>query len=199
MKTPWPVKKLGREHKTKEAMHFLMRDILSCFPTRVEDNLISRLNQHSISKEATKQIFKDEIQNEKSQFRVLAGALILQNSFLRQLPEACDELIDIVPELKYCFYDDQRKTIKKLSAQAISRLFLALYYEYLFLPGKEEGDYIAKFKEYFSRGDIVRVMKSVGIGLHYIFEGQGLKLGFGDEASRRIGAILDEFYSSEGK
>ena len=83
MKNNWPVKKLEKERKTKEAMYFLMKDILSCFPNSVEDNLVKSLNQHSISKEITRRIFKDETQEEKPKFRILAGVLILQNDFLR--------------------------------------------------------------------------------------------------------------------
>lgn len=192
----WPTKKLGEDER--DAIYFLMKDILSCFPDSVESNLISALNQHLISKEATRQILKDEIQKKEPQFRILAGTLTLQNNFLRQFPRvAFYEVIDIVRELKYCFYTDQRKTIKKLSAQVILRLFLTLYFEFFILPTrrKEGRVYVNKFKKFFFREDIVKIINTTNIYPRFIFEQYGIDLGVGDEIQKRIKNTLDKFYS----
>lgn len=194
--TPWPTKKL--EKYKKDAAYFLMRDILSCFPDNVGNNLVGALNQHLISKEATRQILKEEIQNGKPQFRILAGALILQNNFLRQFSRAAFyEVIDIVQELKYCFYKDSRKIVKRLSAQVILRLFLTLYFEFLILPlRKKKGKaYINRFREFFSKEDMLKIINTEGVYPRFIFEQHGVDLGIGHEIQKRIENTLNKFYS----
>lgn len=198
--TNWPIKKIGEDRKG--AVYFLIRDILSCFPDDIENNLVYTLNQHLISKEATRQILKDEIQEKKPQFRILAGTLIVQNAFLRQLPRAAFyEVIEVVDALKYCFQNDSRKTIKRLSAQTILRLFLALYFEFIITPlrRKEGTVYIKKFKKFFTKKDIIKIMNTESIYPRFIFEQQGINLGIGDEVNIKLNNILDEFYLAENK
>ncbi len=113
----------------KNSTYFLIRDILSCFPTTVERNLTSVLNAHHVFKKSTRQIFVEEVKSRRPAYRILCGALIMQNTFLRQYPQiAFYEVSDIIPELKYCFFKDKRKTIKRLSAETILRLFVTLYF-----------------------------------------------------------------------
>jgi len=197
VQTIWPTKKLG-EHKKKDAVYFLLRDILSCFPTSVESNLISALNQHLISKELTRQIFKEEVQKKSPSFRILAGALTLQKFFLIQLPRAAFyEVIDVVPELRHCLYNDPRKTIRGLSAEVILRLFIILHFEFRILPGKGDQSYIEQFKEHFSKDDMKNILNAheMCVPVRFIFERHGIDLGVGDEIQKRIENTLNEFYS----
>lgn len=193
-----PVKNL--REKKRDSVYYLMQDILSCFPDNFESNFLSAANHHFVAKEATKQILVDEIKQEKPRFRILAGVLILQNAFLRQMQRvALYEVIDIVSVLKFCFYRTSFKTIKRLSAQVVLRLFCTLYFEYIIMPRrKKEGKpFISRFKEYFSANDIIDVMNTGGVFPRFIFESHGIELGFGKEANTRLKEILGKFYLEE--
>jgi len=194
--TDWPTKKF-QENK-RDNVYYLMRDLLSCFPNKFKSNFLDVVNHHFIAKKATRQVLMDEIKNAKPQFRILAGALILQNAFLLQMPRiAVYEVIDIVEALKYCFRDSPFKTIERLSAQVILRLFATLYFEYIILPRrKKEGKTLFnKFKRYFSKNDIIDAMNTDGVFPRFIFENHGIELGFGKEVNIRLKEILDKFYS----
>ncbi len=188
------------KQKKKDNFYYFMRDILSCFPDNFGGNFIGIANSHLIAKETTRQILADEVKQKKPNFRILAGGLILQNAFLRQLSRAAIyEVIEVVPELKYCYLNDPRKTIKKLAAQTMLRLFVTLYFEYVIMPGrKEEGKvYINKFKEYFSENNITDAMNMDGVFANFIFEQHGIELSFGEEANKRLGEMLSKFYNKK--
>jgi hypothetical protein len=142
----------------KDNFYYLMRDILSCFPNKFENNFLGIINQHYIAKETTRKILMEEIEMENPSFKILSGGLILQNVYLRQIPEvALYEAINILPVLNYCYRIDKRTTIKRHSSDIILRLFTGLYYEFIFLPLntiKEEIDYINRFKKVFSKEDV---------------------------------------------
>jgi len=184
--------------KKKDNFYYFMKDVLACFPNKFGGNFIGMANHHFIVKEATRQILSEEIKQKKPQFRILAGALILQNNFLWQMPRvALYEVIDIASELKHCFYKDSRKTIKNLSALTIIRLFVTLYYEYVIMPGrKEEGkEFLNKFKNIFSKEDIIKIISIMdSFRIIYIFEQQGIDLKFGKEANKRLIEVIEKFY-----
>lgn len=193
--TNWPTKKLGE--RKRDNVYYLMRDILSCFPDNFESHFLGVVNHHLIAKEAIRQILMDEIKQKKPRFRILAGALILQNAFLRQMQRiAIYEVIDVVAALKYCFRSSPFKTIKKLGAQVTLRLFATLYFEYIIMPGRKEvgNTYLDQFKEHFSQDDMIDIINTKGVFPRFIFERHGIELGFGDEANTRLGEILNKFY-----
>src|SRR3989344_281606 len=147
----------------KNNLYYLVEDILNCFSATTDPSLISALSRHLISKEAVKSVLKEEIQSKKPRFSVIRGSLMVQNNFLRQFSQnAFYEVIDILDELKYCLEKDKRKTIKRLSSQVILRLFTTLYFEFRMLPmhHKEDEEYIDKFKKYFSKEQILEIMKT---------------------------------------
>lgn len=192
----------------KTNFYYLMRDILSCFPDNIGGNLINTLNNHFISQESAKRIFKEEVTNKKPNFRILSGILILQNAALRQIPRAAFyEVIDVLEELKYCFEKDSRKTIKNLSRQTILRLFATLYFEFVMLPlrREEENIYINKFKKKFTKEDMLKIMldfvKRDRFFLHFIFKEHNIEMKIDDENKMaiRVTDILEKFYLAEGK
>jgi hypothetical protein len=199
MKNNWSPKKI----KEKDPTYFLIEDILSCFPDNVKENLISVLNRHRISKEFAGRIFKAETKNKKPNFHILAGVLILQNDHLRRSPSsAFYEAIEVIPELKYCFKNDSRKTIKRLSAQTILRLFAILYLEFVIMPGREGGGrkYIDRFKEFFTKEDMREIINRDMFYTQLIFQRLGIiDLGVGINLTVRLKDILNEFYYSDGK
>jgi hypothetical protein len=194
--TNWPTKKLGEEKR--DNFYYLMEDILSCFPDRFEDHFLGIINHHLIAKEATRQILVNEIKQKKPRFRILAGALILQNSFLHQMQRiAMYEVIDTVPALKFCFRSLPYKTIKKLSAEAILRLFCTLYLECVLIPGRkaERGQFISQFRRFLTVKDIIDAMNTDRIVPNFIFERHGINLGYGKEADNKLSKILEEFFT----
>lgn len=192
----------------KTNFYYLMRDILSCFPNNIGDNLINTLNNHFISQESAKMIFKEEVTNKKPNFRILSGILILQNAALRQIPRAAFyEVIDVLEELKYCFEKDSRKTIKNLSKQTILRLFATLYFEFVMLPlRREEGNiYIHKFQKTVTKEDMLKIMldfvKRDRFLLHFIFKEHNIEMKIDDENEMaiRVTDLLEKFYPAEEK
>lgn len=184
----------------KDTVYYLMRDILSCFPNKFKRNFLSIINYHLIAKEAVQHILKNEIKEEKPSFRIIAGALILQNSFLYQMDRvAFYEIIDIVEELNYCFKKDPRKTIKGLSGQIILRLFATLYSEYIALNRAEEGKkFLNLFKAQFSQKDIIKIFNSISTPtLRFILEKHNVGLSSNERMYKRLKEILDKFYSTE--
>ena len=192
----WPIRKL--EEDKRDNFYYLMEDILSCFPDRFEDRFLGIINDHLIAKEATRQILMNEIKQKKPRFRILAGALILQNSFLRQMQRiAMYEVIEIVPALKFCFRSVPYKTIKKLSAEAILRLFCTLYLECVLVPGRkaECGQFVSQFRRFLTVKDIIDAMNTDGIFPNFIFERHGINLGYGKEADNKLSMILKDFFT----
>lgn len=184
---------------SKNNTYFLVKDILNSFPYKVERNLISSLNNHHIFKKTTREILQEEVKNKKPNFNLLCGALIMQNAFLSKHPQvAFYEIIYVVSELKFCYFKDKRKTIKRLSGESILRLFVSLYFEFCMLPHKERSlSSVEKFKKYFSRDDIESVINNQNIffPVRFIFERHGIDLGIREEPKRRIVKILDDFYN----
>jgi hypothetical protein len=199
MVTNWPTTKFTKKSNWKNGdIYYLMKDILFCFPDTVENNLVGALNQHLIAKTTIQQIFKNEVREKKPQFRILAGALILQNNFLRSLPSsAFYETMDIVPEIKYCFSDSKTITLRRLSAQTILRLFISLYLEYCIIQTQNKIGlkYRNKFKKYFSKEDMKIIINTDGFLPKLIMRSYGIELGVGEEINSKIDSILDNFYS----
>ena len=192
-----PQVKKSRENK-KDSFYYLMRDILSCFPDKFEQNFLGIINHHLIAKKATRRILMDEIKMPKPKYRILAGALILQNAFLRQMQRvALYEVIDVIVALKYCFSNSPFKTGKKLSAQTILRLFATLYFEYIVMPlrQKEGKSYLDKFKKYFSKNDMINVINANDFLSRFIFENHGVEIGYGEERNSKLKEILSKFYT----
>jgi hypothetical protein len=186
------------ENINHSSLYYLLRDVLrECFSSNQEINLASTFNRHLISKVEIRNIFRDEVKQKKPNFRILQSCLIILNNHLRILPNsAYYEVIENLLELQYCFKKDKRKIIKRLSAQTILRLFTNIYYEVIFMPlsHPEDKEYIEKFKEYFSRIDILQVIKITDFYTRLIFEEHGLDIGFGKEKDVKINKILDKFY-----
>ncbi len=196
MKNNWQTKKL-REDK-RDNFYYLMRDILSCFPDKFERNFLGVINHHLIAKEATRQVLMDEIKMPKPNYRILAGSLILQNAFLRQMQRvALYEVIDVLAALRYCFFNSTFKTVKKISAQVILRLFAVLYFEYIVMPlrHKEGKSYLDKFRKYFSKNDMINVINTNDFLSRFIFENHGLEIGYGEERNTKLKEILNKFYT----
>jgi len=182
----------------RDNFYYLMRDILSCFPDKFERNFLSVINHHLIAKEATRQILMDEVKVSKPNYRILAGSLILQNAFLRQMQRvALYEVIDVVPALKYCFCDSSFKTVKRISAQVILRLFVTLYFEYIVMPlkRKEGKSYLDKFKKYFSKNDMINVINANDFHSRCIFDNHGVEIGYGEERNPKLKEILNKYYT----
>jgi len=130
-------------------------------------------------------------------FQIIMGALILQNDFLRQTPQiAFYEVIEIVNELKYCFYKDKRKTIRSLSAQIILRLFATLYLEFRLLPSSNKSNegYLDQFIKSFSKQDILDIFYTNGFEGRLIFQSHGIDLGSLNEINTKLTTILHKFY-----
>ncbi len=181
----------------RDAVYYLIRDLLDSFSAVTGRSLVSVLNRHFISKEAIRLAFKDEVNIKEPQYSILRGVLIVQNNFLRQFPQsAFYEVIDILPELKYCLKKDTRKTIRKLSAQVILRLFASIYFELRMLPmyHKEDEIYIKKFSSYFSKKDMIEIMNNDEFLTRFIFEQGMISLGTMEEMRIKIHAILNKFY-----
>ncbi len=197
------MKNKGQTERLKEEkrdnVYYLMRDILSCFPDKFERNFLGVINHHLIAKEATRQVLMDEIKGPKPNYRVLAGSLILQNAFLRQMQRvALYEVIDILAALRFCFLNSSFKTVKKISAQVILRLFSTLYFEYIIMPlrRKEGKSYLNEFKKYFSKNDMIAVISANDFLSRFIFENHGVEIGYGEERDTRLKEVLNKFYAS---
>jgi len=183
-------------HK-KDNLYYLMKAILSCFPNNFEENFLSVINQHLIAKEYSRQILNNEVVSKKPRYKTLCGALILQNTFLSQLPSsAFYEVVEVMPAINFCFRSKKWKTINKLSSEVIFRLFITLYFEFFLLPlnVKFGKMYINKFKKYIARGDIVSIVKSAPFFYRIIAERQGVDLGFREEMVKNLNRILTQFY-----
>ncbi|KKT58106.1 MAG: hypothetical protein UW51_C0006G0193 [Candidatus Amesbacteria bacterium GW2011_GWA1_44_24] len=198
------MKNKGQTERLKEEkrdnVYYLMRDILSCFPDKFEQNFLGVINHHLIAKEATRQVLMDEIKMPRPKYRILAGALIFQNAFLQQMQRvALYEVIDVVAALKYCFSNSSFKTVKRLSAQVILRLFATLYFEYIIMPLRNEGEksYLDEFRRYFSRTDIIDVIKVNDFYSRLIFERHGIEIGYGEEKNTKLKEILNKFYTQD--
>lgn len=189
------------EKSRKDNLYYLMSDILSCFPDNFKSRFLNIINNHFIAKEATRQILMDEIKKPKPKFRILAGALILQNSSLRQTQGAAlHEVISTVGALKFCFSKSPYKTVKKLSVQVILRLFATLYIEYIIMPvRKEEGEiFLGQFKKHFSRNDTLEAMNTERLLTRFIFEDHGIAISYdNNEKETKLTEILDKFYTEE--
>lgn len=180
----------------KNAIYYLVKDLLNAFPATTDSSVISTLNQHLISKEAIRLVFKDEVKEKKPQFTILRTILIVQDNFLRQFPQgALYEVTEILNELEYCYKKDSRKTIKKLSSQVILRLFVTLYFEFRILPmhHKEDEEFIKKFKEHFSKKDIEEIMVADLFLTKFIFKYQYMDLGSQLEIQTKLKQILNKF------
>ncbi len=170
----------------RDNVYHLIRDILSCFLDKFERNFLSIINHHLIAKEATRQILMDEIKRSRSRpkYRVLAGSPILQNAFLQQMKRvALYEVVDVLAALRYFFFNSTFKTIKRISSQVILRLFATLYFEYIVMPlrRKEGKPYLRKFRKYFSEKVMIDVINANGFLSRFIFENQGVEIGYGEE------------------
>lgn len=181
----------------KEAVYFLIRDLLDNFSADTESSLIGALNRYAISKEATRLVFRDEVKQKKPNYSILRGILMVLSNLLRQFPQSgFYEVLEVIDELRYCFKKDPRKTIKKLSGQVTLRLFANLYFEFRMLPmhHKEDEEYIQKFKKYFSRNDLVKIINSDIFLTRFIFQRHYIDIGFGEERNRKLIKIINEFY-----
>lgn len=180
----------------KEAIYFLIRDLLDNFSADTKPSLIGALNRYAISKEATRLIFRDEVKQKKPSYSVLKGILMVLSNLLGQFPQSgFYEVLEVMDELKYCFKKDSRKTIKKMSGQVILRLSANLYFEFRMLPmhHKEDEEYIKKFKKYFSKKDLVEIINSDLVLTRFIFERGGIDIDFGQERIKKLKSILNEF------
>lgn len=194
MNSNWKIKKEGE--KGESNIYYLMKDILSCFPDKFEDNFLSKINNHQIVKEATRQILIDEVKKKKQEFRILSGTLILQNLLLqRARRSSIYEVIEVIEPIKLCFHSTF-KTIKKLSAEAILKLFTTLYFEYIIMPGrKDEGkEYLGKFRNVYSSNDIIEAMSIEGVYPRWIFERHGISIRTGKDTDVDFQNIIDKFY-----
>ncbi len=195
-KNNWQVKKLKEERK--DNLYYLMRDILSCFPDKLERSFLGVINHHLITKQATRQILMDEIKIPKPSYRILTGSLILQNAFLRQTQRvALYEVIDVLVALRFCFFNSTFKTVKTISAQVILRLFATLYFKYIVMPlrGKEGKSYLDKFRKYFSKNDMINVINANDFHSRFIFENHRIEIGYDEERNSKLKEILNKFYT----
>lgn len=179
---------------------YLIKDILSSFPNKVEENLISSLYRHKLVKDNLLKIFKEEVKQKKPDYKLFSGILIVLFNYLRAMPRvAFFEVIELVNELKYCFYKDKRKNIRRLSAQVILCLFLTLYVEFRLMPmhHKDDEKYIDKFKKVFTPNDILNVIKETDN--HYItnflFQQLGFKTILVEEKKQQINKIIKIFWN----
>ena len=183
---------------TRNDIYYLIRDILDSLPDKFEDNFLSKANNHQIMKEITRQVFIDEVKKKKPEFRILAGALILQNSLLQRVRRSSIyEVIEVVGPMKICFHSTF-KTIRKLSAEAILRLFATLYFEYKIMPGrKKEGNvYLVKFKSTLSKDNIIEAINIEGIFPQWIFERHGISIRTGKDMNIDFQNIIEKFYET---
>lgn len=185
------------DNNNKDAFYYLVRDILSCFPNNIDKNLVSTLNSHFISKEAIRRVLIDELHTKNPQFRIIAGVLILQNNFLRCSRQAAFyEVVEVIQELKHCNENDKRKTIKKLSSEAILRLFASLYFEFIIIPSDNHDRkiYIDKFKKFISKKDIIKIIQADRFYARFIFQDHGIELETYEDLDLKLKIILDKFY-----
>ncbi|MDX9856123.1 MAG: hypothetical protein RBS86_04910 [Candidatus Moranbacteria bacterium] len=187
---------ISSKEKGKDGVYYLMRDIISCFPYK-DGNFLGAMNHHFIAKNAIRLILLDEIKKKKPEFRILAGALTIQNTFLHQLGRvAIYEMNEVIPALKFCLTYKKSKIVKRLSAEVVLRLFTVLYFEYIIMHGRrEEGkEFIEKFKKCINRDDVIDAMNTNRVYPRFIFESNGIELGFGKEGKKRFHEILNKFY-----
>jgi len=177
--------------------YFLIRGVLSCFPYKVDRNITSALNRHSLSKEITRKVLKDEIKKDKPDFYILAGGLVLQIEFLRSMPQiAFYEVVEIIDVFRYCFKQDKRITIKRFSRQAVLRLFACLYSEFINLPmhHEEDKEFIVEFRKFFSKKDMLEIINYDIFLSRFIFEELLIDVGAIYQRQMKIQKILDNFY-----
>ena len=184
-------------HYSKTNVYYLMRDILGCFPDKFEDNFLSIINHHLIAKESTRKVLMDEIKASKPKYKILTGALILQNSFLRQMQRvAIYEVIDVLEALKYCLKKSGFIKVRRLSAQVILRLFVVLYCEYIMMPTRrmEGKPYLDEFKKFITQKDLVEAININDYLSYWIFKDYYIDIGYGEEVAKEIKAIISKFY-----
>ena len=109
---------------------------------------------------------------------------------------AVHEVIEIIIPLKYCLHS-RFKSIKKLSAEILVRLFTILYFEYFFMPGKTERgqDYINMFKNTFSINDVLSALKKDGVFPRFIFENHMYGVEYEGKTNMTFNKMLKEFYN----
>jgi len=181
----------------KDNTYYLIRDILSCFPTTVSENLVNTLNTHLIAKERIFKIIKDESESKKPDYHVLSGALITLNAFLRQFPRtAFYEVIEVLLVAKNLYLKDKRKTIRGLSGEFILRLFLTLYHESCLIKKSEAVKYYQRFKKIIPKKEMNSIYdsKDLRTPIYYIFHEHGFELGMLDERIKMIKGIIGKFY-----
>jgi len=182
----------------RDSIYYFIRDILhDCFFKNSNTNLASVLNRHLITKNSVRDVFKDEVKESKPKFKVLQNSLIVLNNYLRILPtSAFYEVVENLPELKYCLKKDKRITVIKLSAQTIFRLFITIYYETIFLPlgNRDKDEFVSIFTKYFSKSDMLQIIEICGFHTHFILDQHGLDMGFGEDKKEKLKRIVDQFY-----
>jgi len=188
----------------RNEVYFLMRDILGCFPDRVGIHLIYTLNSHKVAKDFILKIFKDEIKKEKPEYRILMGAISVLNSQLFNWYRNFYDSADTIAELKYCCFQDKRKTVKGKAMECILRLFLSLYHENKIVKSLNSNDKrIVKFKNVIKSDDMKKITETLGIFIYgnllgrLIFEKQMFKFDTTNptKEEKRFNYMLNEFYS----
>lgn len=196
MNSNWKINKEGE--KSESNIYYLMTDILACFPDRFEDHFLGTINHHLIAKETIRKILIDEVKKQKPEFRILSGALILQNVFLRQMQRsAIYEVIDVLEPIKICLKSNF-KIIKKLANEILLRFFTILYFEYIFMPGrKEEGkEYIKKFKNIFSIDNVIEAIETQGVFPRFIFENHMKGIDYEGKTNMTYSKLIKDFYEN---
>lgn len=182
----------------KAEVYYFIRDLLGCFPNKVDKNLIAVLNGHSIAKNNAINAFKDEIKKAKPQYRILIGMVIILNKQLIDYQRSIGDSVSVVKELKYCCFVDKRKSLNKVSLQCLLRLFASLYYENkITLSLHDSDDAIVNFKQSVTEDDIKSIAEALKLFTsnqsikRYIFEQQGIVI----DTKERFEEVVQKFYS----
>jgi len=185
--------------KKRGANFYLITDLLSCFPDNVERNLLNTLHSYKISKDAIENVFKEEIKNPNSRYRVLYGALLVYADFLRYHQRiAYYEVLPLLPQLKFCLSYKNSKNIRRVSNQIVMMLFGTLYFEFCMLPVhyKEDLDYIRDFRKHISRKELLQIISKDIYGTKFFFRQNLLKVDYSNDISF-FDPIVNEFYAKE--
>ena len=63
------------------------------------------------------------------------------------------------------------------------------------LRQKEGKSYLDKFKNIFSKNDMINVINANDFLSRFIFENHGVEIGYGEERNSKLKEILSKFYT----
>lgn len=182
--------------ETRDAAESLVRELLRTITKRDFIYTVgSVINENLLAKEAVRRIFQEEVRAKKPDLKVVLGALNTINHFLGSHPSVGFlEIIEIVESLLHCYKYDTRKTIHVACGEAITRLFLTIYYEHNIMPSSSHGDLAERFKGCISKTALQEIVKSQEPALSFMWRQYRLKDWREQNPASMAQGFIDDFY-----